>query len=93
VRTDGEWSREARELSDGGVDIVIDPVGGDRFIDTLRALRKGGQLIVIGFAGGSIPEVRVNRLLLNATLPLERAADALAVLDERRASGKVVLKA
>src|ERR671937_794871 len=49
----------------GGVDIVIDPVGGDRFTDSLRSLREGGRLVVVGFTGGSIPEVRVNRLLLN----------------------------
>ena len=43
----------------------IDPVGGDRFTDSLRSLREGGRLVVVGFTGGSIPEVRVNRLLLN----------------------------
>ena len=47
------------------VDIVVDPVGGDRFTDSLRSLAEGGRLLVIGFTGGSIPEVKVNRLLLN----------------------------
>jgi NADPH2:quinone reductase len=47
--------------------MVIDPVGGDRFTDSLRSLREGGRLVVVGFTGGSIPEVRVNRLLLNNT--------------------------
>ncbi|HIZ98242.1 MAG TPA: NADPH:quinone oxidoreductase family protein [Candidatus Janibacter merdipullorum] len=46
------------------VDIVVDPVGGDRFTDSLRSLREGGRLLVIGFTAGSIPEVKVNRLLL-----------------------------
>jgi NADPH2:quinone reductase len=67
VRSDGEWKDEAKELSGGGVDIVIDPVGGDRFTDSLRSLREGGRLVVVGFTGGSIPEVKVNRLLLNNT--------------------------
>lgn len=49
------------------VDIVVDPVGGDRFTDSLRTLRDFGRLLVIGFTGGSIPEVKVNRLLLNNT--------------------------
>jgi NADPH:quinone reductase len=66
VRSDGAWKDAARERSGGGVDLVLDPVGGDRFIDSLRALREGGRLVVVGFAGGGgIPEVRVNRLLLN----------------------------
>src|ERR687893_264443 len=132
VRSDGSWKDEARTLSGGGVDIVIDPVGGDRFTDSLRSLREGGRLVVVGFTGGSIPEVRVNRLLLNNTevvgagwgafvmgkpavnreigaavnrlvdtgavrpilgarFPLERAADALELLEGRGATGKVVL--
>jgi NADPH:quinone reductase len=48
-----------------GVDMVVDPVGGDRFTDSLRCLAVGGRLLVIGFTGGEIPTVRVNRLLLN----------------------------
>ncbi|MGH2857491.1 MAG: NADPH:quinone oxidoreductase family protein [Solirubrobacteraceae bacterium] len=65
LRSDGPWKDQAREL--GGVDIVIDPVGGDRFTDSLRSLREGGRLVVVGFTAGSIPEVRVNRLLLGNT--------------------------
>ena len=64
VRADGPWKDEAKELSRGGVDLVVDPVGGDRFTDSLRSLREGGRVVVVGFTGGAIPEVRVNRLLL-----------------------------
>ena len=46
---------------------MLDPVGGDRFTDCLRSLREGGRVVVVGFTGGSIPEVKVNRLLLNNT--------------------------
>jgi NADPH2:quinone reductase len=67
VRSDGAWKDEVKELTGGGVDLVIDPVGGDRFTDSLRSLREGGRLVVVGFTGGSIPEVKVNRLLLNNT--------------------------
>ena len=49
------------------MEVVIDPVGGDRFTDSLRSLREDGRLVVVGFAGGSIPEVKVNRLLLGNT--------------------------
>ncbi|SDX76000.1 NADPH2:quinone reductase [Saccharopolyspora shandongensis] len=45
--------------------MVADTVGGDRFTDSLRCLTAGGRMLVIGFAAGSIPEVEVNRLLLN----------------------------
>jgi NADPH:quinone reductase len=132
VRSEGAWKDEAKELSGGGVDVLIDPVGGDRFTDSLRSLREEGRCVVVGFTGGSIPEVRVNRLLLNnlevvgagwgayvtgkpevnreigaavarlaeegfvkpivgARFPLERAADALELIDSRGATGKVVL--
>ncbi|WP_031510309.1 NADPH:quinone oxidoreductase family protein [Streptomyces megasporus] len=54
------------ELTEGrGVDVVVDPVGGDRFTDSLRALAPEGRLLVVGFTGGEIPTVKVNRLLLN----------------------------
>jgi NADPH2:quinone reductase len=133
VRSDGQWKDEAKELSGGGVDVVLDPVGGDRFLDSLRSLGEGGRLVVVGFTGGSIPEVKVNRLLLNNTevvgagwgayvmpkpdlnreigaevnrlvdegfvrpvvgarLQPEQAADALKLIDSRRATGKVVLE-
>jgi NADPH2:quinone reductase len=133
VRSDGPWKDQAKEISGGGVDIVLDPVGGDRFTDSLRSLREEGRVVVVGFTGGSIPEVRVNRLLLNnsevigagwgayvmakpevsreigaelaqlidngfvrpivgARFPFERASEALKLIDERGALGKVVLE-
>jgi NADPH:quinone reductase len=65
VRSDGPWLEQVRALTDGrGVHAVLDPVGGDRFTDSLRAMRAGGVIVVIGFAAGAIPEVKVNRLLL-----------------------------
>ncbi len=40
-------------ITDGaGVDVVVDPVGGDRFTDSLRSLRRGGRLLVVGFTAG-----------------------------------------
>jgi NADPH2:quinone reductase len=133
VRSDGSWKDQAKEISGGGVDLVLDPVGGTRFTDSLRSLSEGGRVVVVGFTEGSIPEVKVNRLLLNntevigagwgayvmskpevtreigaeiATLmeagvvapivgaryPFERVAEALKLIDERGATGKVVLE-
>jgi NADPH2:quinone reductase len=55
------------EITGGrGVDVVVDVVGGDAFTDSLRVLAPQGRLLVVGFASGQgIPEVKVNRLLLN----------------------------
>ncbi|NKQ51882.1 NADPH:quinone oxidoreductase family protein [Amycolatopsis sp. K13G38] len=65
VRSGDDWLEQVRELTGGhGVQVVVDPVGGDRFTDSLRCLDVGGRLAVVGFAGGSIPTVKVNRLLL-----------------------------
>jgi NADPH2:quinone reductase len=47
-----------------GVDIVLDPVGGDAFDAALRALAWRGRLVVIGFAAGRIPTVKANYLLV-----------------------------
>lgn len=133
VMLSDRWKDEVREISGGGVDVVLDPVGGERFTDNLRCLREDGRAIVVGFTAGSIPEVKVNRLLLNnieivgagwgaylaskpqiateaaaalakmievgvvkpivgASLQFDQAAEALKLLDERRALGKVVLR-
>jgi NADPH2:quinone reductase len=56
-----------KDLTGGrGVDVVVDVVGGDAFTDSLRSLAPQGRLLVVGFAAGQgIPEVKVNRLLLN----------------------------
>jgi NADPH:quinone reductase len=47
-----------------GVDLVIDPLGGDFLGAALRAMAWCGRLVVIGFATGDIPSVKVNYLLV-----------------------------
>ncbi|MGU3587210.1 NADPH:quinone oxidoreductase family protein [Rhodococcus sp. C26F] len=64
VAVDGFKDRVLEITGGRGVDIVVDPVGGDRFTDSLRSLAAGGRALVLGFTGGSIPTVKVNRLLL-----------------------------
>jgi NADPH2:quinone reductase len=133
VDSRGDWPAELRSLNGGrGADVIVDPVGGDRFDESLRCLAPGGRLVVVGFTEGRIPTVAVNRLLLRnisvvgaawgawlrgdpgvfattaaallpmiasgivspvvgATFSLDDAADALRLIDERRATGKVVL--
>jgi NADPH:quinone reductase len=67
VPVDG-FRDQVRRLTDGGgVDVVVDPVGGQRFTDSLRCLAREGRLLVLGFTGREIPTVKVNRLLLTNT--------------------------
>jgi NADPH2:quinone reductase len=54
----------AREIGDGGIDVVYDAVGGELSEAALRALRFDGRFLVIGFTGG-IPKVPLNLVLLN----------------------------
>jgi len=48
----------------GGVDVVIDPVGGDLSEPSLRALHRGGRFVTVGYASGVIPKIPLNLVLL-----------------------------
>jgi NADPH:quinone reductase len=64
VRSGGDWRGEMKALTGGaGADVIYDPVGGERFDESVRTLAPEGRLVVIGFVEGSIPSVSVNRLL------------------------------
>ena len=124
---------EVKALTEGrGVDVVFDPVGGDVFDASLRSVAWGGRLLVIGFAGGRVPQIPANHLLVKNVaaigfywgsyrsrapellkeefdalfawfeagkldphvshrFDLAQAAEAMALLSERRSTGKVVL--
>jgi NADPH2:quinone reductase len=59
------WLEAVKDATGGqGVDMVVDPIGGEAFDDAIRVLATEGRLLVIGFAAGGIPTVKVNRLLL-----------------------------
>ena len=62
---DEDVKTRARALSDGGVDVVVDPVGGRQSEPALRALGPFGLYCVIAFDGGSIPTVPLNQVDLN----------------------------
>ncbi|HLZ36654.1 MAG TPA: NADPH:quinone oxidoreductase family protein [Mycobacteriales bacterium] len=65
VAPDEGWPEQVRQWTHGrGVDVAVDPVGGDRFDHTLRVLAPEGRLVVVGFTSGRIPQLTVNRLLL-----------------------------
>lgn len=58
--------REAvKALTDGrGADVIYDPVGGDAFDESLHCIAPFGRLLVVGFAGGRIPQLPVNLVLI-----------------------------
>lgn len=129
-----DWRKAAVAASGDGFDLVYDPVGGqERTDESVRALRSGGRLVVIGFADGEIPSLALNRILLRnisivgaawghylatdlalagriagpltklieqgavrplvgATFRFEDAERALDDLEQRRATGKLVLR-
>ncbi|MDG2060575.1 MAG: NADPH:quinone oxidoreductase family protein [SAR86 cluster bacterium] len=55
------FREEIKNLTEGkGADVIYDPIGGDIFDESLRCINWGGRILVIGFAGGRIPNVPVN---------------------------------
>ncbi len=62
---DEDLKVRAREISGGGVDVVIDPVGGRHSEPALRATGPFGRFCVIGFASGPIAPIPLNQVLLN----------------------------
>lgn len=61
----GTWAEQVKEATGGrGADVIYDSVGGDVFDASLKCIAWNGRLLVIGFAGGRIPEVKANRILL-----------------------------
>ncbi|MCP2297608.1 NADPH2:quinone reductase [Nocardia amikacinitolerans] len=54
-----------QEFTDGrGVDVVYDPVGGDAYAKSTKCIAFEGRILVIGFAGGTIPQPALNHALI-----------------------------
>lgn len=65
VLNSSEGFREkVKEITGGGADVIYDPVGGDVFDESVRCIGFDGRLLVVGFASGRIPEVKVNMPLI-----------------------------
>jgi len=58
----------AKELTGGGADVVVDPVGGPLAEQALRAMRYGGRFLTSGFASGEIPRIPLNLVLLKGVI-------------------------
>jgi NADPH2:quinone reductase len=128
-----DFVERVRALTAGaGADVIFDPVGGEVLVQSLRAVAWGGRVLIVGFAGGAIPALAANRILLKGcdvmgvrageaarkepalaaaavgalldhaeaghlrphvshALPLERCAEAMRLLTQRQAIGRVVL--
>ena len=60
-----DWvDRVKQETSGRGADVIIENVGGEVFDGCTRCVAWDGRLVVVGFAGGKIPEIKANRILL-----------------------------
>ena len=56
---------QLKELTNNkGVDVIFDPVGGELFEESSRALSRYGKILVIGFASGKIPKFPINLALV-----------------------------
>jgi|TARA_B110000971_G_scaffold137204_1_gene140278 NADPH2:quinone reductase len=63
--TDQNWRDALKQLTKGsGLNMVYDPVGGDKSEPAFRSLSPGGRFLVVGFAGGEIPKIPLNLPLL-----------------------------
>lgn len=127
------FREQVKELTNGGADVIYDPVGGDAFDESVRCIGFDGRLLVVGFASGRIPTIGANMPLIKgfsvvgvrageygrkfpdkgreniaaidallaqkklrphvcAHFPLEQAVEAMRMLADRKAIGKVVIE-
>jgi NADPH2:quinone reductase len=62
---DEDFVSRVMELTDGrGADVIYDSVGGDITDQSLKCIAWNGRLVIIGFASGTIPSIKANRILL-----------------------------
>lgn len=64
-KTTNPFKDEVKKITGGsGADVIYDAVGGDVFEQSLRCINWDGRLLVVGFAGGTIPKAKANLILL-----------------------------
>ena len=98
----GDFVARVKELTGGrGADVIYDSVGGDVTERSLKCIAWNGRLLVIGFAGGTIPTIKANRILLKniavvglhwgayATHEPERVPETFRALFELHAAGRI----
>src|SRR5262245_56301283 len=63
--SDANWVDQVKQITCGrGADVIYDPVGGEIFELSTKCVAPEGRLLVIGFAGGTVPSIAANRILL-----------------------------
>jgi len=67
-----------KEITGGGADVVVDPVGGPYSEQALRATRWGGRFVSVGFASGEIPRIPLNLVLLKGVVVTGFTMEGLA---------------
>ncbi len=98
----GGFREQVKALTGGrGADVIYDPVGGDVFDESVRCIGWNGRLLVVGFAGGRIPEIAVNLPLIKGFSVVgvrageygrrdpERGAEDRALIDRWAAQGLI----
>lgn len=90
--SDPAWKGAVRAVAGRGVNVVYDPVGGDRSEAALRRLAPGERLRVVGFVAG-IPQVPLDRTLLlcRTTWCRSRAGEVVDALFGRSIHGTIVV--
>jgi NADPH2:quinone reductase len=125
----GDVRAALRDVLPDGADAVVDPVGGELSEPALRALRRGGRFVTVGYASGVIPRIPLNLVLVKgirivgfqfqdvppdefgrnedelrellesgrvsphvgAVYPLDRTVDALRLIADGQAIGKILI--
>ena len=65
VRSDEDFVAKVNEATGGrGADVIFDPVGGESFQRSTKCIAFEGRIVVVGFASGSVPEVKANHALV-----------------------------
>lgn len=86
VTRDAAWPERVKALTAGrGPEVIFDPVGGDVAEASLRGMARNGRYLIVGFAGGTIPQLAANRLLL-------KNASALGVYWSHEQDGPLVAR-
>jgi NADPH2:quinone reductase len=81
-----QWKQGVAAITgDRGVDVIVDPVGGDIARQALRLLAWGGRLLIVGFSSGEIPQLAANQLLL-------RRASAIGVYWSHDRDGPMLIR-
>lgn len=93
------WQDAVRRAAPDGVNLVVDPVGGEVTLDSVRLLAWRGRLLLVGFAAGEAARVPANRLLVNAAAAMgvywnferdgEMVREIQADLARRAAAGEI----